>query len=73
MEWISVKDQLPGYENYVIIWHDGLGVSRNSFYNGKDKWVNFKTPDFEVQYYHPEQITHWMYWPSEPKELNGRE
>lgn len=73
MEWFSIQDGLPMYEKYVIIWHDGLKVSRSSFYNGEDKWVNFKTPGFEVQYYDPEDITHWMYWPDQPKELYERE
>jgi hypothetical protein len=72
MEWISVKDKFPDYERYAIVWHTGLQLSQNCFYNGQDKWVNFNTPGYELQYYSPEQITHWMYWPEQPEELNGK-
>jgi hypothetical protein len=72
MNWTATKNKLPGYESYIIVWHNSLKVSRDTFYNGKDKWVNFKTVGSEVEYYEPEQITHWMYWPSQPEELNGK-
>lgn len=74
MEWINVNYKLPDHECYVIVWNKGMDIDYNSFFSGQDdtgknKWINFKTPGFEVKYFDPEEITHWMHRPTKPRGL----
>ena len=68
-EWISVKEQLPEYDQLVLVWHPGFKqpyvASRvDSALMSPLYWWRL-----EADFYEPEEvITHWMPLPEAPKE-----
>lgn len=64
MKWISVKDQLPEKEVYVLVItkEKAYAIAFLSQFNGKKEWSIFDTHwiDFE-------DVTHWMPLPEKPE------
>jgi hypothetical protein len=64
MEWISVKDKLPENASDVLV-TDG-DAQMVAFYGKLKKlWI------FHVDFWHHEDVTHWMPLP-EPPTVNGQ-
>ena len=69
MIWINIKDKIPRYESSVILWIPGLRSAVESFFT-EGFWILEKNnPNYEVTYWHLEDISHWMYWPDKPRVL----
>lgn len=67
-EWVSVKDRLPEYGEYVLVFTEGRiaigclgedGYGRNKWKSdGFDEWGDVETL---------RDVTHWMSLPDEPE------
>lgn len=68
-QWISVKDRLPEYDQFVLLWHPDC----------KRQFVGFRVDSgimdplfwwhLELDMHEPERIiTHWMPLPEAPKD-----
>ncbi len=72
MEWISVKDRLPGYGDPVIV--VSSGVVQNVIYmmDGADDCDDWFEPYFfdhdDNCKFSPDKLTHWMPLPKPPTE-----
>ena len=59
MEWISIKDKLPEWQEVVLCYIDGEGVDILQFVS--DGFIHYEEGDTEG-------VTHWMQLPKSPKE-----
>ncbi len=66
MEWINVKDRIPGHRERVGYTFDGKSIRTNVYYPG---YNGFWESENSLGYYVDEKnITHWMPLPQPPKE-----
>lgn len=65
MEWISVKERLPGYETAILVYCPQNENIYCAFYSFDYKWFYFGQGYSEKI---EEEVTHWMPLPKPPKE-----
>lgn len=58
-EWISVKDELPEYEEEVLVCNEGDPSHHWFTWRSSDPNVRTDGCDF-VDFFCPEEVTHWM-------------
>lgn len=70
--WISVKDRLPGEEDYrqchenwdgAVIWTNGSDIGLGWYYTSTGNWADIYDCNID-------DVTHWMTLPEPPKEDN---
>lgn len=66
MEWISVKDKMPGtYESVVVF--DGKGVYDDVMLVSDDGTFRTHALGYDYDQQDLKNVTHWMYLPEPPK------
>ncbi len=61
MKWISVKERLPGNDDFVLVWAN-LGEA------GDSALLSFYDKEFGWNIFPEVKVTHWMTLPEPPKE-----
>lgn len=69
--WISVRDRLPGEEDYrqchenwdgAVIWTNGSDIGLGWYYTSTGNWADIYDCNID-------DVTHWMPLPEPPKEV----
>jgi len=68
MEWISVEDELPKEQSWVLVYADGA-MNCMAYYKGEWKeWTSAQAHNIVIG-----SITHWMPLPDKPIILNKKD
>lgn len=75
MEWISVKDELPRFDENVLVYHEWIGQSKTykeveiAFVSSITTGADYKNVDWQtVSERRSIEPTHWMPLPEPPKQ-----
>jgi len=68
MKWISVKDELPNGEEFVLVSceHGVTMAEYTTFKNGNDMWFAVTRIGSYEDSQNAEKVTHWMPLPKPP-------